>query len=344
MGRDAGMAPTDKPAKNGKNVTIVIRKEEVVEGGHHGGAWKVAYADFVTAMMAFFLLMWLLNATTEEQRKGLADYFSPTNLFAHATSGSGKPFGGKTPYEDGALVSDRGAAQVTPGNAEPVPDADWQDTNTVAQPSRTEDGGSGQEDTFGAGSVHRGTAAAAAATAAQDAASQARQEQAAFRKAEGELRAAVAADPALADLAKQLRIDQTPEGLRIQIVDATHRPMFATGSSALDDQARSLLLKVAPALKTLTENIAITGHTDAAQYKDAGGDKTNWALSSERADATRKLLIEAGLPDARMRSISGDADRDPLITTDPLAAENRRISIVVLRRIALPAAAAPLEK
>src|ERR1700728_5326108 len=105
---------------NGRNVTI-IRKEEVVEGAHHGGAWKVAYADFVTAMMAFFLLMWLLNATTEDQRKGLADYFSPNNMMSHASSGTGDPFGGHTAFDEGALVSDRGAVQAVVGRA-PVPD------------------------------------------------------------------------------------------------------------------------------------------------------------------------------------------------------------------------------
>jgi chemotaxis protein MotB len=100
---------------NGKARPIIIRREESSGGGHHGGAWKVAYADFVTAMMAFFLVMWLINATTEDQRKGLADYFSPTNLMSHNSSGTGKPFGGKTAFENGAMVSDRGAVQITQG-------------------------------------------------------------------------------------------------------------------------------------------------------------------------------------------------------------------------------------
>ena len=94
-----------------EKANIIIRKEEVVEGGHHGGAWKVAYADFVTAMMAFFLLMWLLNATTEEQRRGIADYFSPSNELSRVTSGYGGPFGGRTPHSDGQLASDRGSVQ-----------------------------------------------------------------------------------------------------------------------------------------------------------------------------------------------------------------------------------------
>src|SRR5271156_1242395 len=103
-------------AKRDKKGGVVIIRQEVVEGGgHHGGAWKVAYADFVTAMMAFFLLMWLLNATTEDQRKGLADYFSPNNLMSHASSGTGQPFGGHTAFDEGALVSDRGSVQITSG-------------------------------------------------------------------------------------------------------------------------------------------------------------------------------------------------------------------------------------
>ena len=106
--------------KGGAKVEIHIHKDEVIEGGHHGGAWKVAYADFVTAMMAFFLLMWLLNATTEDQRKGLADYFSPNSVLSHNSSGTGQPFGGRTAFSEGAMVSDLGAAQVTEGNHPPV--------------------------------------------------------------------------------------------------------------------------------------------------------------------------------------------------------------------------------
>ena len=101
--------------RKGKN-EVLIRKEEIVEGGHHGGSWKVAYADFVTAMMAFFLLMWLLNATTEEQRKGLADYFSPNSVLSHNSSGVGQPFGGRTAFSDGAMLSDMGTPQVTVGH------------------------------------------------------------------------------------------------------------------------------------------------------------------------------------------------------------------------------------
>src|ERR1700754_4712952 len=104
-----------KRGKKDAKGDVIVKRYEIVEGGHHGGAWKVAYADFVTAMMAFFLLMWLLNATTEDQRKGLADYFSPSSLLSHNSSGTGQPFGGHTAFDEGAMVSDRGAVQVIVG-------------------------------------------------------------------------------------------------------------------------------------------------------------------------------------------------------------------------------------
>ena len=105
---------TGKRDKKGNKGSVIVKKYEIIEASHHGGAWKVAYADFVTAMMAFFLLMWLLNATTEDQRKGLADYFSPANLMSHASSGTGEPFGGHTAFDEGALVSYQRPEVLTP--------------------------------------------------------------------------------------------------------------------------------------------------------------------------------------------------------------------------------------
>lgn len=382
---------------------IVIRKEEVVEGGHHGGAWKVAYADFVTAMMAFFLLMWLLNATTEEQRKGLADYFSPLNVLGHNATGNGRPFGGHTPFDQGAMVSDRGAAKVLVGNSPPAPpDAEEEDGDQQAQsrvnrrdtpnpdldpdedsaiPGRDgnsavkgvatrgasgvqrlgmqqaglaksgdlQAGGAASGDAHG-GEAARGEAspgearareaAPGNATAVNEAAFKAemeRREKAEFNRAAEQIREAVRADPALADLGKQLAIDMTPQGLRVQLLDADKVPMFPSGSSALSDRARALLQKVAPVLQRLPESISIAGHTDATPYR--GVDKTNWELSTERANATRRLLVESGVGDARIRTVTGNADRDPLLPADPFAAANRRIAIVVLsgtRAAAIP--------
>ncbi|MBV9249372.1 MAG: OmpA family protein [Acetobacteraceae bacterium] len=355
--------------KGNKKIGPVIRKEELVEESHHGGAWKVAYADFVTAMMAFFLLMWLLNATTEEQRKGLADYFTPANLLSHASSGTGQPFGGHTAFDDGAMVSDLGAVQVVLGKHPPDPQPDTEDAPTETdkpgpasgESAHSHDGAPSGEGALTGGAPHTtadqggarpeqnefagtppsqsptatSTAAGAAAKEAQPSnadsrTEQERREQAAFEAAAQQIREAVRNDPALADVARQLAIDLTPEGLRIQMLDEERQSMFATGVAVPNERARMLLQKITPVLLRLPEDLSISGHTDAAPYPGPG--RTNWDLSTERANATRRLLVESGLPENRIRTVTGHADRDPLLPADPLAAANRRIAIVVLRQ------------
>jgi len=367
--------------KNGDGkIEIHIRKEEVIEETAHGGSWKVAYADFITAMMAFFLLMWLISATTDDQRKGLADYFSPNSVLSQKTSGVGLPFAGRTPFSDGALVSDRGAVQVTVGErpvVDQVEDDDESDVIAQPRPHRDDarnDGADQLGSRSGGAQPRPGTPPTALAihdpvTAARQAAAQAaasagpaatpaahaatprppseaelrreleRREKQAFEQAAQQIRDAVRGDPVLAELAGQLTIDMTPEGLRIQILDAEHRSMFALGSAVPNEQARLLLQKVAPVLARLTENISIAGHTDAVPF--SGPDRSNWELSAERTNATRRLLVENGLQEPRVRSVTGNADRDPLVPSDPLAAENRRIAIVVLRSVRPPIAQAP---
>jgi chemotaxis protein MotB len=334
-----------KRDKKGSGGAIIIKRFEVVEGGgHHGGAWKVAYADFVTAMMAFFLLMWLLNATTEEQRKGLADYFSPNSVLSHSSSGTGQPFGGRTAFDDGAMVSDSGSVEVTEGKKPPLDPVDDPDPQVYSRaqksaqdqaPGRAAEAAIEHPDPARTDLTPAGQAQLTAKngdrqpTKAEVAEEKASQEKAAFEKAADEIRAAVGGDPALAQLAKQLAIDMTPEGLRIQIMDEVKSPMFATGSAEPNDRARELLRKVTPILLKLPEAISLSGYTDATPY--AGAGKTNWELSSERANTARRLLTESGLPEARIRTVTGHADRDPLLPGDPLAAANRRIAIVVLR-------------
>jgi chemotaxis protein MotB len=307
----------------------------------------------VTAMMAFFLLMWLLNATTEDQRKGLADYFAPSNLMSHASSGTGEPFGGHTAFDDGSMVSDRGAVEIQEGKRPPHDAADKGEPRVVSRTNKpaTDDaadqpgenpvlstadpspfGQTGQADKF-APDGNR------VPTAAEIQAEKERREKAAFEKAADEIREAVKNDPLLADLAKQLAIDMTPEGLRIQIMDEIKQPMFASGSAVPNDRARELLVKIVPFLQKLPEAISIAGHTDATPYTGAG--KTNWELSSERANATRRLLTDGGLADTRIRTVTGHADRDPLLPGDPLAAANRRIAIVVLKEAHPPQPAEP---
>jgi chemotaxis protein MotB len=357
-----------KHSKKNAKSEVIIKKYEIVEGGHHGGAWKVAYADFVTAMMAFFLLMWLLNATTEDQRKGLADYFSPNSLMSHASSGIGEPFGGHTAFDEGALVSDRGAVQISQGKRpviertedgdDPVytefhrertgegvgkgpitedQDVDDSDEKPLGQKGILPAPGPG-----GASTAQReGEPETRPVTRAEIAAEKARVEKAAFEKAADEIKEAVRGDPALAELAKQLTIDTTPDGLRIQIVDEVKLPMFPTGSSTPNERARLLIQKIVPILMKLHQPLSIAGHTDAAPFP--GPDRTNWELSAERANATRRLLTDGGLPEPRIKSVIGDADRDPLLPADPMAAANRRIAILVMREAPLvPTRAAPV--
>jgi chemotaxis protein MotB len=328
-----------KRDKKGTGRGIIVKRYEVVEGGgHHGGAWKVAYADFVTAMMAFFLLMWLLNATTEAQRKGLADYFSPNNLMSHASSGTGEPFGGHTAFDDGALASDRGAVEITEGKRPPLDPIDDSEAQKFSKAQKSPDPRADNLDPAEndpsmvarvPGEPGSDLTGNRLPTAAESAAEKAAQEKAAFEKAANEIREAVRADPALTDLVKQLAIDTTPEGLRIQIMDEVKLPMFASGSAELNDRARDLLRKVIPILQKLPEAISIAGYTDATPF--AGAGKTNWELSSERANSTRRLLTDSGLAESRIRTVTGHADRDPLLPGDPMAAANRRIAIVVLR-------------
>jgi chemotaxis protein MotB len=334
---------------NSKAGGIIVRKEEAAPQASHGGAWKVAYADFVTAMMAFFLLMWLINATTEAQRKGLADYFAPSNAFSFRYSGSGKPFGGRTPFSPGQMVSDSGAVQVITGTAEPVPngrpDPSTRRPGTLppgraaVRPDRATHAAAPAQHAAravrgslppagGAGGPDVGAPALPIAAAAGGAAAGGR-EQAAFQHAARQIRAAIQGDPELAGLAKQLAIDITPQGLRIQILDGRRQPVFAIGSAELAPPARLFVARLAPILARLSGPIAISGYTDAAPYHGTG--MSNWDLSTERANRARSLLVASGLPGARIARVSGYADRDLLLPADPLAAENRRMAIVVLR-------------
>jgi chemotaxis protein MotB len=262
------------------------------------------------------------------------------------------------------MVSDLGAAQVTVGQLPVVDQVEEDDSDVIAQPRphrddkrSTEPDRAGQraQPKPGANTARIAPplkpATASAATSAQAAAAAAslqqdrqrpptegelraeleRREKQAFEEAAQQIREAVGSDPALAELARQLVIDMTPEGLRIQVLDEDRVPMFPFGSAVPNDRARLLLQKVSPVLARLTQDVSIAGHTDAVPFPGPG--RTNWELSAERANATRRLLVDAGLQTTRIRSVTGNADRDPLVPADPLAAANRRISIVVLRSV-----------
>lgn len=338
-------------AKNrGDGATIVIKKIEEGGHGHHGGAWKVAYADFVTAMMAFFLLMWLLNATTEEQRRGIADFFAPTNVLGRSQTGSGEPFGGRTPHESEPMTQNAGAIRLQHGPVPVLTDVEVEeDVPTVARPVPRRDGPEGEDED----ADPRRTRAARADAPPGDAdprrlgegteadprrltdaairAEHTRRERESFERAAEEIRRVVAADPALAELAQQLRVEQTPEGLRIQLLDAERQPMFALGGSTPNERARLLVSRVAQVAARLPNPIAVTGHTDATPFR-GGTDRSNWDLSAERANATRRLLVDAGLQESRIRSVAGYAERQPLLPENPADPANRRVAITLLRQ------------
>jgi len=345
-------------AKRGKGdggITIIKRIEA---GGHphHGGAWKVAYADFVTAMMAFFLLMWLLNATTEQQRRGLADFFNPSDALASGASGTGAPFGGLTPHSAGNMSSDTGAIRLERGPRPTQQEMEEDDTDRPAQPVRRVPGPPGDEDArserVDSPALPRpdGVAAPVAAEipdpalAARPAGESpalppsaeaarrreaARAEQERFEDMADALRATFLADPALAELARQVLVEITPEGLRVQLLEADGQPMFATGGVAPTERARLMIQRVAQAAARLPNPIQVTGHTDSAPFRGSG--RSNWDLSTERANATRRMLSEAGVADSRIRGVTGMADREPLLPAQPQAAGNRRVAITLLR-------------
>ncbi|TQV80591.1 flagellar motor protein MotB [Denitrobaculum tricleocarpae] len=302
------MAEEGENGGDGGGNIIIIKK--VKKGGHgsHGGAWKIAYADFVTAMMAFFLLMWLLANTTEEQKKGIADYFTPTTRVSSTTSGSDGVLGGQTVTEEGAMISDRSAIgiQVT------LPPAEESEPDPDAPPEET--------------------AAAKAAREAEEAARKAKfeEETKQFDEAKAALKRAIIEAPELSELVNNLVVDNTPEGLRIQLVDQDGKSMFPSGRADMFEHTAKLMALVVKAIGDLPQNISIKGHTDATPFSGANG-YSNWELSTDRANASRRALIDSGLTPERVVSVVGRAAMDPLIIEDPRSPQNRRISIILLR-------------
>ena len=286
----------------GERPILIKKVKKVSGGGHHGGAWKVAYADFVTAMMAFFLLMWLINTTSPEQKRGIADYFAPASVSA-TTSGSGGILGGTSLGEDGAKGS--GSMSVIEAMAPEV--------------KKPADGKSP--------SAAKSEAQQSAAEAMRQA--QEKREVAAFASAAESLRQALQDMPELAELSKNIIVDQTPEGLRIQLIDQEGRSLFTQGSAQPNDRAKLLLRAVTKVINQLPNRITVSGHTSASM-NGAKAD-SDWGLSAARAEASRKILQGAGVDADRVYQVSGKANSEPLYPDDPTLAGNRRIAIVLLR-------------
>jgi len=270
---------------------IIIKK--VKKGGHaaHGGAWKIAYADFVTAMMAFFLLMWLLGSTTEGDKKGIAEFFqSPLKVAMLGGSGSG----------DSSRIIRGGGKDLT------------RETGQVKE---------------GESPSKRKLLNIKSLEAEQKRAEVARLE--ALKK---KVEEALSASPKLAAMKSQIRLDMTRDGLRIQIVDEQSRPMFDSGSAVVKPYMRELLREIGHVLSDVPNRITLEGHTDAQPFSGGERGYSNWELSSDRANASRREIVAGGLPEDRMLLVQGLASSNLFVPTEPTHPMNRRISIIVMNR------------
>lgn len=254
---------------------IIIIKRPVRAAAHHGGAWKIAFADFMTAMMAFFLVMWLLSTSSKAQLTGIAEQFKmPLKV---ALSGGQKS-----------------------------------STSTSVIP------GGGTDPTHADGEVKQSDSEA--------------DDVSRLNELKQRLDEMIEANPVLKQMRHHLLIDITPEGLRIQIVDSSNRPMFDRSSAIVMSYMRTILREIGPVLNEQPNKITLSGHTDATQYTQGDKSYSNWELSADRANASRRELIAGGMQDKKVLRVMGVASSMHLNQEDPFAPINRRISIVVLNK------------
>jgi len=286
-------------ASNDAKPTVIVRRVKKVQGrGHHGGSWKVAYADFVTAMMAFFLVMWLLASTTQPERAGISEYFrNPSPLSGTSTTaapGMAGPGGAST-----SMIKLGGATDISRGNSnDPFQNQRESIPNPVDERER---------------------------------------EKQRLEALKQELEEAIDKSQALEPFKDQLLLDITPEGLRIQIVDKQNRPMFDMGSAKLMPYTREILRELSRFINQVPNHISISGHTDTTAYSTQSG-YSNWELSADRANAARRALLEGGMDEAKVARVVGLASSVLFDKADPQNPINRRISIVVMTREAEAAA------
>lgn len=277
---------------------IIVKRIKKTAGGHHGGAWKIAYADFVTAMMAFFLLMWLLGSTAKGDLSGIAEYFqTPLKVAMGGGSGSG-------------------------------------DSSSVIQ-------GGGKDLTRKDGQVKKGESPAPKKTydlkAAQMALERAEAER--FGVLKGRIEDAIEANPTLKQFKKQLLLDITTEGLRIQIVDELNRPMFAMASATLQPYTKEILHEIGHVLNEVPNKISLSGHTDSAPFTTGQKGYSNWELSADRANASRRELIAGGMREEKVLRVVGLSSAVLFDKEDSLNPINRRISVIVMNKKAEETAA-----
>ena len=280
-------------ATDAKKLQPIIIKR-VKKGGHaaHGGAWKIAYADFVTAMMAFFLLMWLLGSTTEGDKKGISDYFqSPLRVALQGGAGAGA------------------SNSVITGGGNDL-------TQATGQSKRSD------------GDEKKAAKTPKEISKAERAKKDAQQLAALSAK----IASVISNSEKLAEFSSQIKLQITPDGLQIQIVDDQKRPMFDSGSAVVKPYMREILREIGIALLDVDNKISLDGHTDRQNYGNAARGYSNWELSADRANSTRRELMAAGMPEDKLARVVGMASSVPLEPKDPLAPSNRRITILVMTK------------
>jgi chemotaxis protein MotB len=332
-------APAEAPAEEGAAPVIVIKKVMADgHGGAHGGAWKIALADMMTAMMAFFLLMWLLGATNADQRKGIADYFKPSshslNPFGQL-AGSNGVLGGRSIIDPDAFpyaARQTGLLErLTPrseGGPNPDTEPGEENENPAAEPANK---GSGKGAGNGAGKDGSGSGKASADELTEEEKQEIakQQDEKNFKQLEKEIKQKLGENKRLSQLKDQVSVSRDKEGLRVEIIDKADFAMFPSGGDGMQGKAQDLVAEVAKSLSTLPNKLAIRGHTDAVPFKNPDG-KNNWSLSAERAEATRQVLAKSGVSEDRFVRIEGVSDTDPFNPKDPRDPRNRRMSITVL--------------
>jgi chemotaxis protein MotB len=275
---------------------IIVKRVKKGGGGHHGGAWKIAYADFVTAMMAFFLLMWLLGSTTKGDLQGIAEYFkTPLKVAMSGGSGSGDS---SSVVQGGGTDLTRKDGQVKKGD-DPL-----------------------MKKTYNLQAAHLKEAEAQLE----------KMELARLRTLKEKIEQAIDARAALRQFRNQLLIDITTEGLRIQIVDEQNRPMFALAKAELQPYTRDILLEIGHALNDVPNKISLSGHTDATPYANGEKGYSNWELSADRANASRRVLVTGGMDESKVLRVVGLASAVPFDKQNPFNPINRRISIIVMNK------------